>query len=309
MPRGLHPLPTATGVITEDPAKEAEIGSMLQIEWINHGHLIECGAGRLGKEWTHFGTALLALSFSDGRTYHLGGSAVLIAPGLALAAKHVLEPILSELLAGTLAPLAISVTSHGIVIWRLHQIIHGGTDVVILCLNMASEFPPDGLKCATLTTRTPAVGERVMIAGVRSDQVVENGQPLGLTVRIGVGEVSAIYPLGRDRAMLPTPCVEVRCLTVGGMSGGPAFDLNGNLIGTLTSSMEDDGGPSYVSLWWPTAGDLIDSVWPPGMVPLPTTLLEMAAAGLVRIEKPDALTASVNYESEHPFEVNYEPWT
>jgi len=43
------------------------------------------------------------------------------------------------------------------------------------------------------------------------------------------------------------------------MSGGPAFDKNGKLIGILTSSFEagDDLGPSYVSLLWP---DTIPSI-------------------------------------------------
>lgn len=296
-----------SGVWTEDPAKGAAVGAEHPIMWMDHYPLVEKGAGTLDKDWTHFDTALLALGFSDGEVIHLDGSAALIGPGLALAAKHVLEPILDKLLAGTLAPMAVSVTEHGVVLWRLHQIIRGGTDVAILRLNLASDFPPQGLRCATLSTRTPEVGEPMMIAGVRGEQTVKKGSPLGLTVRVGVGEVSAVYPLGRDRVMLPTPCVEVRCLTIGGMSGGPAFDKNGHLVGILTSAMGDDDGPSYVSSWWPTAADPIESLWPPGLASLPTNLLDLAKVGVIRIEGAGALTATIGGESN--FEVNYVPWT
>ena len=295
------------GKVTDDPAKSAPVGTQFNVIWNDYYPLIDSGAGSLGDEWTHFDTALLALCFGDGRTIRLDGSAVLIGPGLALAAKHVIEPILDALLAGSVAPVAVSVTANGIVHWRVHQIIRGGTDVAILRLDLASAYPPHGLQCATLSTRTPAVGEPVMIAGVRSEQVIQPGEPLGLTVRVGVGEVSDVYEIGRDRVLLPTPCVAVRCLTLGGMSGGPAFDKNGHLIGILTSSLEDDVGPSNVSLWWPTAADPIESLWPPGLTTLPTSLLELAQAGVIKIVGADALTSIAGGESN--FEVEYRPWT
>ncbi len=174
-------------------------------------------------------------------------------------------------------------------------------------LDLASDFPVTGLQCATLSTRTPGIGEPVMIVGVRNEEQAEIGSPLGLAVHIGVGEVSEIYATGRDTVMLPHPCFEVRCLTVGGMSGGPAFDRNGHLVGILTSSLDETSGPSYVSMWWPTAGNVIETVWPPGFASLPTSLLKLASARGVAIERPEALEHST--EPDGRITVSYQRWT
>lgn len=72
-------------------------------------------------------------------------------------------------------------------------------------------------------------------------------------VLVATGTVSAHYPNGRDRSMLPGPCLEIGVNARGGMSGGPAFDDEGQLVGILSSSLEhpDGLGPSYVSLLQP----------------------------------------------------------
>lgn len=297
-----------SGVWTEDPAKRAPIGEKLRLEWMNYFPLLKKGAVGLDEEWTHFSTSLLALSFVDGDHIRADGSAVLIGPGLALAARHVFDPVIEEIMAGALAPFAASVTNEGVVLWRLHQIIKGATDVALLRLDLASDFPAEGLRFATLTTRTPSRGEPVMIAGARGEQPVEVGAPLGLSVRIAVGEVGEVYATGRDSAILPHPCVEVRCLTVGGMSGGPAFDKHGHLIGILSTSIGDDeNGPSNVSLWWPTAGDPIESTWPRGFARLPTNLLELAKERGVMIARPETLGTIKEHDGRTT--VTYSPWT
>ena len=116
------------------------------------------------------------------------------------------------------------------------------------------------------------------------------GEPAPAQVRVGVGEVTALYLEGRDSVMNPHPCIEVKCLTLGGMSGGPAFDKDGHLVGILTSSFEHELGPSYCSLWWPMANHAIGSTWLTGSVTLPTNLLQLNAAGLARIIGPEAIS-------------------
>lgn len=296
-----------SGVWRDDPSKSAEIGAKLDIQFMHHFPMMEKGAGILEKNWTHFGTALLTISFYDGEHLRTDGSAVLIGPGLALSARHVFDPVMEELKAGNVSPMVASVTEDGVVLWRLHQIVFGQTDVAILRLDLASDFPPHGLRCALLTTRTPAVGEPIMIAGARSEEPVALEAPKGMAIIIGVGEVGSVYGNGRDRVMLPNACIEVQCLAVGGMSGGPAFDKNGNLVGILTSSFEADEGPAFISNWWPTAGDIVETIWPNGIAPVPLPLLDLAKHRAVMIDRPDALR--LTKESDGNTTVEYRPWT
>ncbi|MDO8799426.1 serine protease [Phenylobacterium sp.] len=276
------------GIVTEDPAKAAAIGEAINFRSMLFKPVAEPCAGDLA-EWAHFGSALLSIAFTSGDKLSVEGSAVMVGPGVALAAKHVFEPRLADIMASKDVPILHAVTEHGLQIWRLHQLVLTDTDVAILRIDLASNLPPENdFHAATLTTRTPKVGEQVQIAGFRSDSV-EEGAILGQT-RVGIGEVTAVYLTGRDKVMLPHPCIEVKCLTIGGMSGGPAFDENGMLLGVLTSSIEHEEGPSYVSLAWPTFGAKIESLWLPGMIDLPTSLIEMAAKGVVGVEKPEAFT-------------------
>lgn len=282
------------GIWIGDAAKEAPIGTALQVAFVGFPPLIKRGSVMLGLEWEHFGSALLAVGFYDGEMLAFQGSAVLISSGLALGAAHVFAHLKDDLLAGRVSPAAISITPEGMVLWKVVEIVIGDTDVAIIRLNLASEFPSDGLQCASLCARLPVLGESIMVVGMRSTDRKPIGESLGFSVRIGVGEVSKVYPRQRDRTMLPSPCFEVRCLALGGMSGGPAFDQNGNLVGIISTSVESDNegeeGPCFVSHWWPIAADAIGSIWPPGLVQeLPTTILDLGKAGMVMIDEVDSI--------------------
>jgi hypothetical protein len=115
-----------------------------------------------------------------------------------------------------------------------------------------------------MSTRLPQIGETLMIAGFRasddyvpgaklSDFPFKDGSLLyGVNVRIGVGKVTQHFLKGRGSAA-PGPILEVDCATPGGLSGGPAFDRDGALVGVLCRSInyEDGAGHSYVSLLVP----------------------------------------------------------
>ncbi len=299
---------TADGVVTDDPSKVAPVGTVMEFHPTPFKPVIDKGAGAI-VNWDYFGSVLLIISFSDGETYRADGSAVLIGPGLALAARHVFDPVMDDMLAGKLAPVAVSILpGERILIWRVSQIVIGETDVAILTLNLSSEVPTEGFQVATLTTRTPTKGEPVMIAGARAGEGAPLGSSLALDVRIGVGEVGDLHLDGRDRVMLPNPCAAISCLTLGGMSGGPAFDQHGNVIGILTSSFEHDEGPTYVSFWWPVILDAIETIWPSDFVPLPTSLNALATGkGLVFIDKPEAIELIDDSGSNKSFV--YKPWS
>lgn len=278
----------ARGVVTHDPAQSAAVGEAMRFQATQFRPVADAGAGDLA-EWDHFGSALLMVGFKDGDDLLIEGSAVMIGPGLALAARHVLDPHMERIMNSEIAPFIAAITGDRLQIWRLDQIVQSDNDVVILRIDLASDLPKDNLfHTAALTTRTPNVGEKVQIAGFRAGEAKEaevNGE-----VRVGIGEITAVYVTGRDSVMLPHPCVEVKCLTVGGMSGGPAFDESGMLLGILTSSFEHDEGPSYVSMAFPTFGFNIETAWLKGAFPLPTTIKDLAQSGLIRLERPEAFT-------------------
>ena len=104
---------------------------------------------------------------------------------------------------------------------------------------------------ATITTRLRCIGEPIFVAGFRASQrrYAREQDSIRLIgdVLVCTGVVTERFEAGRDRAMLPGPAIEVECPAWGGMSGGPAFDKNGRIVGLLSSSYtgpNDTVGPS-----------------------------------------------------------------
>ena len=62
--------------------------------------------------------------------------------------------------------------------------------------------------------------------------------------------------------MLKFPCFKVNARFKGGMSGGPIFNRNGELCGTICSSLSfmdgDTESDSYVCTLWPSMATLVD---------------------------------------------------
>lgn len=218
----------------------------------------------------------------------------MVAPGVVLTARHVIEPQQEHLVSGQQEIICSAITSTGLVIWTCHEVtLMGSAGLALLMVRSASALP-DVLHLATLTTRLPRVGEKLVIAGVRhhatepTDIVAE----LELSMMVAQGVVTARYANGRDRILLPSPCLEVDCPAIGGMSGGPAFDSDGFLVGSVTSSIEGvPGGPTYVSLLWPCFPEKIRPIWPDRLYKEPTSLLQMDRR-LCAIHRPEAIEIS-----------------
>lgn len=113
---------------------------------------------------------------------------------------------------------------------------------------------------------------------------------------------------GRDRVMMPWPCLEVSCPTWGGMSGGPVYDSNGLLVGILSTSIEagDVAGPSFISLVWPALATQFEGGWPEAMFPRPCKLLDLDAR-LCSIERRDAIRAVADQMTGGP-RIEYGVW-
>jgi hypothetical protein len=121
--------------------------------------------------WDHFQGVLLSLQIIDGSYSYVHGSAVLVAPGVAFAARHVIEPFATQLCAEkgeTSACYCYGIKSNQLIIWRCRKITFVGhaKDVVILILSYASALPPKGIfTLPVITTRIPKVGEPISMVG------------------------------------------------------------------------------------------------------------------------------------------------
>lgn len=245
---------------------------------------------------------LLALSFRDDEGHHTYGSGVMVGPGLALCAAHVLlEHDFYSKLQRDEATLVVQapLSGGGMLLWTVLRIsLVPGSDLAILSMALTSRYPVD--RCfmtAWLTTRMPVLGDVLTVTGLSASgdgtEAVASNTRIEMAPQCKLGRVIDRYPNGRDRH-LPGPCLAVECAVPGGTSGGPVFDSRGYLIGILSTSY-DGAEVSFVSHLWPA---LVRAqacpVWPPSPYkhPAPGTLLYLGRAFGVSIERPDAFKLS-----------------
>ena len=293
----VHGQNLTSAMVTADPTSGAPAGTKMNFQ----PHLfvlgVEAGSHSV-RDWDHFDGVLLAIHFGLDTSQKTLGSGVLVAPGVALAAKHVVEPMIPALMDGKIACTCTAFAKHGLLIWRVREItLRNNCDVCILSLSLATEFPPgNSFKLAAITTRTPKLGEHVFITGFRSHGILADAGEVSRVnvageVRLSVGEVSGLFEEGRDRVLLPFPSFQVECDTLGGMSGGPVFDHTGHVIGLLST-----GGierVSNVALLWPVLTLQFPASWPQGLHKERLSLIEMDRR-LCVIEKPKAVQIDID---------------
>jgi hypothetical protein len=121
----------------------------------------------------HYNGTLLSVHFlKEDEWSTVEGSAVMVAPGIAFASAHVIEPLMPHIMAEELRIFCAGYTSSGPRYWRVAQVTKvNNTDIVILALKYATALPADGCFVQTMiTTRPPGIGEQVMIAGIRASR-------------------------------------------------------------------------------------------------------------------------------------------
>ena len=240
---------------------------------------------------------VVALDWVANDQHHIWGSAVMVAPGVALTAGHVIDEMRCRgFLAGAGGQLwAISVhAADRVELWRVDSFTQDeeGSDLSLLTLvrTTAASGPPADcplkFSLARMAARMPCVGETISLIGFKAAEVsFECGAIIGLALVGSVGQVTDQYPQGRDSRVLPNPAIAVDACTVGGMSGGAAFDAAGHLIGVVSSGLNES--PSFVSLSWPAIYVPIAPKWPPATMPSETSLGALATDGRCGIEHLD----------------------
>lgn len=278
-------------VVRSDPAVAMPPRSAIKFQSVAVKTTGEAPLAAWSNNGTGFDGLLLTLSFSDGAAYSMEGSAVLVAPGIALCARHVIEPRLTDIESGALTVKAIGLFRGHLFMqyWHVKEVTSAsgaGADICILGLELASALRTDiPFRQAMISTRIPRLGEELTLCGFKPHvDVVPNGSALVGGFIVCKGVVTARYPSGRDRVMLPCPVVEVECPAYGAMSGGPVFDSAGLLVGLVSTSFDDStgSGPAYVSLLYPALTRPFRGGWPTGLIKIqPARLLDLDCCHIV----------------------------
>ena len=198
------------------------------------------------------------------------GSCAAVSGFLLMTAKHVLEDYVTMAEPEhTLHAIQIIAGSDYVVWDVIGGWAHPHADIALLHLGANPRMSNTRLTLSHRTLRIepfhPQIGSSVAAFGYHSSKVQASRNPDGsphLDLRdeptVSVGRVTAVYPLGRDRSMLPFPCFEVDARFDGGMSGGPVFDETGAVCGIVCTGMagaHQSGPPiSWVATLWPMFG-------------------------------------------------------
>lgn len=236
--------------------------------------------------WGYFEGAVLSLGLqsSTEEGLRLEGSAVMIAPGLALTASHVFLDEYEDLLKSAQSMALLGVRSDGTAdAWKVEHIVHAkNDDMALLSVSLMSRVHPDWyVSTMSLTTRTPSEGETVTLIGFREDaeqRLVEMGDVVTQSnvgdMLVAQGEVGTIYDEGRDSVFLPFPTFEVRCGALPGMSGGAVLDERGKLLGVISTSFTTEAadGPTFATRVTELLGREVRLSWSPFRRDEPTPL-------------------------------------
>lgn len=200
-----------TGVIGEG-LREPQQGDVLQIR----GALVPPHVGPPGNlsDLGSFDGRLLAIETWAEGNCHIWGSAALIAPGLALTAKHVIDEFSEQghFEGGTYALMAAGIRTSGIDMWTVRSIRMLETcDLAVLEMELTGDIGADHTfnlfePCA----RLPEVGRALTMTGFVAGQIAypidpEHGVSAEAALGLSAGFVTALYPNGRTAFFCPIP--------------------------------------------------------------------------------------------------------
>jgi Trypsin-like peptidase domain len=246
---------------------------------------------------------ILPLIAGDGKAQPFpSGTAVFIAPGLALAATHVLDDYWTRFAEPRAweesASAGFVIQTHqfqkqldAFVPWQVFRACHSEhTDVAILQLAPRGQLPKNyRWPYPRIDLAPPTVGEELVVVGFPEPTIVWDPTDSEWSIKapphVSVGRVTQVFSERRDSVRLPFPSFELETSVLGGMSGGPIFDRSGHLRGLVCSSFEMDETVASSPIMYGTM------LWPAVALPVaPTpnlgqsetsTLLDLIVAGRV----------------------------
>lgn len=197
----------------------------------------------------------LVATFKD-RSQWPSGSAVAISDYFALTAKHVLEDYQERAAPeDTMIRAASGLDErHKQREWVVRATVtEPGTEIALLYFG-ESGGPIRGLKFPVLAIAPPEPDSKAIAVGfaestaepIHEDTWAWREKPV-----ISTGRVTEIHGQRRDAVMLPYPSASTECFVQGGMSGGPVFNEDGDVIGIISTSNEDLESPyaAFTLIW------------------------------------------------------------
>jgi hypothetical protein len=292
------------GVVSSDPLTNLPIGSSIKFKIINFGSSNATQNPGAVNNWEYFRGALMALVLKFETGTQMIGTAFMVAPGLAITATHNIFEHINDMSRGEIIPYCMGIRDATVNLWRVLNITYSpDDDITLFSIGTVSEISTDKTYYQFgITTRAPKNGEKIHIVGFRGKAIVNKSNEIDYFSNIytSVGTVTAVYPSGRDKLLMPYPVIEINCGSIGGMSGGVAIDKNGLVVGIISRALdtEDQCGPTYVSWIIKSLTKNIQLSWPSGFYTTPTSLLSMDSR-LVFIDKREALAGSTENELKY----------
>jgi hypothetical protein len=297
-----------TGTFAPDPFSDPKDGAELSVEPVflvgSPGGCVPQSVGNA----TFFEGAALALSVRQAGSQAMVGTAIMLTPGLAVTATHVVRDLVTPFQHRTAGLACVGLTSQGLELWRVVGLSIADDDIAFVSLKLASAITSKWcLRCIRLTTRVPRVGEKLTIVGFRFPTMTRPGGKAFSAkgdLYAAAGEFVGLHFPARDRILMPYPVLEIECGSLGGMSGGAVVDDHGHLLGVVSRGWDtDDGkGPTYAE--WIVSGlnRLVDIPWPPKFHHSPVRVMDINP-GAIRIEGRDHIWMGSD-ES-----LQYRPWS
>ena len=265
----------------------------------------------MGVEIEHRSTRHMAVVYAFGRGHsYVGGTAVIVGPGIAITAKHVLEEIFSQFQVGPTTgniSLDVCVTQVDGTTWFVyHSSVHPQNDLAVLSLRPGrNRRAAQHLPALPLTLNIPAPGIRTTALGFPQSQLsvippsTPGVDPLVVTASLiptaSEGLVLEPFEQRRDPYLVNYPSISIEAEYTPGMSGGPVFDEHRRVCGIVCRGGEGElQNYSIASALWPIAM-LSAEVVPEFAQPLGLDagrkydLYSLAIAGYLDIEGTDRL--------------------
>lgn len=207
----------------------------------------------------------------------VAGTAILIAPGIAITAQHVIEEIYEQFNVdnaseNTNLDLYVFQIVTG-ACWYVCSVSHWvGTDIAVLSIRPRNEEASNStVHRLKLTVDPPSIGDTVTAIGYpkSSLDIPRNDSELlhlNLTLLPTVSEgcVLDVHSSYRDSANVRFPSFSVETEYVGGMSGGPVFNENAQICGLVCAGGKGElADYSVATSVWPVC--IISALVPEGV--------------------------------------------
>lgn len=230
--------------------------------------------GNLDSVCAEYGLCLCA--YKDPDNYIPSGTAVMIGPGIAMTARHVIEDFFKQYdnrefiegkphstERGTFSLLALHPLSGAQWVVNLNYFIKEKPDIAFLWLLPDNEQAKNRTSIfATINLDFPLLGKGIFaygftdIEGHDPGPTIDFGNGMKRVLVYSTGIVKEIHDEYRDTGRLSFPCFQTDARFDGGMSGGPVFNENKEVIGLVCSSLpataEFEEHISYASILWPS---------------------------------------------------------